>query len=56
MLWDEAYAPPAQLIRARRCYDCGVAYATTTLDIDGDGFHEIVVHDRRHVWVFHSPA
>ena len=43
------------MIRAERSYDCGVKYGVLGCDIDGDGLDEVIVVDRRRVWVFHSP-
>lgn len=54
--WREEYTQPARLIRARRSYDCGVAYRPISHDVDSDGLDEIVVHDRDQVWVFHCSA
>ncbi len=53
--WRDEYAQPSRLIRAGRSYDCGVKYNSMVQDIDGDGLDEILVHDRRRVWIFRSP-
>lgn len=53
--WEEDYRQPQAHIRARRSYDCGVLYNVLMADLDDDGLDEILIHDRRRVWLFHSP-
>jgi len=53
--WKDEYAQPSQLIRASRSYDCGVKYYPIAMDIDKDELDEVIVYDRRQVWIFHSP-
>lgn len=53
--WKDDYAQPKWLIRAERSYDCGLKYYPIAQDIDNDGLDEVIIHDRRRVWVFHSP-
>ena len=52
--WRAEYAHPRQLIRAKRSYDNGLKYEAIVCDIDGDEMDEVVVWDRRFVWVFHD--
>lgn len=54
--WEDEYEQPRRRIRAARSYDCGVRYGTVVSDIDADGLDEVIVHDRRRVWIFRSPA
>jgi hypothetical protein len=53
--WREEYAQPREYIRSQRSYDCGVVYYPRAIDIDGDGLDEVIIHDRRQVFVYHSP-
>lgn len=50
--WRDEYAQPRQLVRGGRAYDFGIGYATQVADLDDDGRDEIVVSDRRRVWIF----
>jgi len=52
--WKDDYAQPKQYIRAERSYDCGVKYYPQAQDINGDGLDEVIIHDRRRVWIFHN--
>lgn len=53
--WQDEYAQPQAIIRAKRGYDCGVGYRATVADVDLDGLDEVIIYDRRAAWVFHSP-
>lgn len=50
--WKDEYAQPAELIRAGRSYDCGVRYGVRVLDLDEDGYDEVVIFNRRRILVF----
>lgn len=53
--WKDEYRQPCRFIRAKRAYDCGVQYWLKIEDLDRDGLDEILIYDRDHVWIFHSP-
>src|SRR5690606_25237073 len=50
--WSEDYAQPPQHIREERSYDCGVKYYPSVTDLTGGGRDNVIVHDRRRIWIF----
>lgn len=48
------YRQPRHRTPARRLNDVGLAYEAEVCDLDNDGFDEIVVYNRQHVWIFET--
>lgn len=53
--WREEYLHPRQLIRGPRAYDFGVGFSACAADINADGIDEVILSDRRRVWIFGPP-
>ena len=49
---DESIIQPEARIRNHRPDDYGFGYHCQTLDLDRDEREEVIIYDRRHVWVF----